>query len=352
MSDSYRVVRVPLAVSLIRQMDRLVLGGAGGFASRTEFIQEAVDAMVLEHTYPEAAEPADQRRGNGTMPARAGANMAPRPVADTNDGRALEIRDTAIRGPARGYTVQAGIADIVGALMFGLHNRDYPSIWAASRIAARTADSPMEIDSLLNDVVNEAWEYARKLASLERRISGKLTALFPTNESKQQTASSAFLSFAVGGCHINPHDGRVIAKGPLFEWGVLQVEKRDGYLVAGVTASGHDLLNALEGISLDLPHTEEMGRRFVEFLKRSAPADWRGFELVLAGASDGDTRPELIDRFCNAHSAWDARKAGNFATGYVARAREWGLLHPKLVNHQYQLTEFGRRLLEPDGGQE
>ena len=353
--DELRIVRVPLPGVLIRRMDQLILGGAGGFGTRAEFIREAVEAMVLETTYAEAPEepvsPRSQVR-DSLASASTASEKSPEVAAVPSTGRPPSLEDTRLRRPSPGYVMANGLAEVSDGPMFGLHNRDYPSIWAASRIAAFTTDGSAEIGALFGKVVNDAWQYAKRLAVLEKSLNRKkLTALFPTNEAKPQSAACAFLDFAVGRYDARPQKGnsepRLTAEGPLFSWGVLQIQKQNGSLMAGVTELGYSMLDALDGLSLDLPHSEEAGKWFCDHLRRVSPGDWWGFATLLNACLEGATRAELTAAYCSSHPEWEPKKAGNYLTGYVARAREWGLLEPKLVNHHYQLTNLGQEQAEP-----
>jgi hypothetical protein len=334
-------------------MDELILSGAGGYGSRAEFIREAVEALVLETTYSEASgeRTGGPRQEENSAPPRpsggaSGCASGSAPVSPPS----FTLAETEIRVSSRGYVVADGLAEVRDEPMFGLHNRDYPSIWAASRIATRTVDAPMQIDSLFKGLVADAWQYAKKLSALEESLSRKLTALFPTNERKSQSAASAFLDFAVGGyvLNCNEHEGdqKIVGRGPLFKWGVVQVEKQDDHLVAALTASGYDMLEALNGISLDLPHSQQGAKWFCGFLRHASPADWSGFATVLHACREAPTRSDLTAAFCQSYPEWGPKKAGNYLTGYVARSREWGLLEPKLVDRRYRLTELGKRQLE------
>ena len=49
-----RVVKLLLPLPLIRQMDRVLLDGVGGFTTRNEFVREAIDSYMLELTHEPA----------------------------------------------------------------------------------------------------------------------------------------------------------------------------------------------------------------------------------------------------------------------------------------------------------
>ena len=79
-----RVVKLLLPLALIRQMDRLLVDGIGGFATRTEFVREAIESYMLELTHePAPAEPTPisarkrQLRPVGSMPTEATVTLRP-----------------------------------------------------------------------------------------------------------------------------------------------------------------------------------------------------------------------------------------------------------------------------------
>ncbi len=333
-------------------MDLLILRGVGGFTARAEFIREAVEAMVLETSFQQAPEGPTPESSRQQVPTSLTQESPPpvneSPSPESEWSVSLEsLEGTRLPPVPAGYVVEQGVAVVSDNPMFGLHNRDYPSIWAASQIASLTREGPKEIEAVFETVVKRAWQYAKRLAVLERAINRKkLTALFPANDAKPQSAASAFLQFAIGKYDTRTEGGacgmRLNAEGPLFAWRVLQIQPVNGSLLAGITEPGYKLLNALSGIGLDLPHSEEASRWFCDHLRRTSPGDWSGFSTLLNACRDGASRAEVTDAFCRSHPEWSAKKAGNYLTGYVARAREWGLLKPKLVNHQYELTTLGQ----------
>lgn len=349
MAEDVRIVRVPLPLDLIRRMDKLIVSGKGGYGTRGEFIREAIEAMVLECTYAQA--PKELLSSTNTLASNNQAtgrdHESAQGTCPLKEERPFALTDTRIHAPSPGYVLANGVAQVADEPIFGLHNRDYPSIWAAGRIAARTSDGAMDAGELFAEVVADAWLFAKKLLGLEKCVGRKLTALFPTNEGKVQTASAGFCTFAVG--RYSASGSRVMAEGPLFKWHVVQIEEQNGRLAAGITAAGYRLLELLDGISLDLPHARKLAERFLDHIRLVAPRDWWGFATVLSAARDGAGRTELVASFQREHSAWNVNKASNYAAGYVARAREWGLLEPKLVDRRYRLTDLGRQQLKRDG---
>src|SRR5438445_3302956 len=93
-----RVVKLLLPLALIRQMDRLLLDGIGGFTTRNELVREAIESYMLELTHDAApAEPAlsgPTRQLRQVAPVLTAATVALTPDAT------LTIADTALRPAA------------------------------------------------------------------------------------------------------------------------------------------------------------------------------------------------------------------------------------------------------------
>jgi hypothetical protein len=232
--------------------------------------------------------------------------------------------------------------------LFGLHNRDYPSLWALAQLAARAAAGPVALNTFLHDVTEEAWAFAARLLRLERARGFKLTALLPTNRSKPQSSEQGFQGFAIGTCEAR---GKSLhARGPLFLWRACAADIRAGKVVIGMTDAGYQLLDSLDGLSLRLPHSADRAVRFLEHLKRFAPSDWWGFAQIMAAAEGGVDRAHLIEQVAEARSDWSESEVATNAAGYVARSREWGLLETRQTEGMYRLTPLGLEILHSARG--
>jgi Arc/MetJ-type ribon-helix-helix transcriptional regulator len=328
--ESDRIVRIPLPVELVRRIDQLILSGAGGFQTRTDVFREGAQMVLDEYTH------------SGGPAAREYDRLAPDgDGAATGDESRLE--ETVIHAPAEpSAVIVESIAAVRGQLLFGLHNRDYPSLWALRQIADLTVLAPRELDECLRLVTAAAWRYAEKLSALDGTSRLKLTALFPTNQAKPQSADDAFRNFAIGGCATT--GAGLVATGPLFEWLTCAVVLDSNQKVAvGLTDHGYRLLVTLDGLSLRLPHERTHSEAFFEYLQKFDPADWQGFEFALAIVAGEATRDELVEAFAG---KLDDRQdqAATYAAGYIARAREWGLIEPKQMRGRYALTTFGEEV--------
>jgi hypothetical protein len=347
-----RIVKIPLPLRLIRQIDEALVAGLGGYSTRTEFFRDAAEGLLLELQYEPApaeplpaahrvaaAPPASQPDTGPSRPSDAG-NVEPgaRPPATL-----MSLEQTVLRLADAGDPIE-GQAQVDDEPLFGMHNRDFPSLWAAYGLARRAQMGPVPYEAFVDDITAEAWEYAAALQALEESGPQKLTALFPTNRDKPQSSADAFKAFAVGSV-TNGRGGPLRADGPLFAWRVGQVRQADGQIVLGLTTEGWRLLRELDGISLDLPHPPGFARKFFDHLRRFSPGDWWGFRRTLDAVADGPTRLELVQAFQDARPDWSSNVAATNAQGYLARAREWGLVQPKQVAGRYALTDFGSEFL-------
>jgi hypothetical protein len=347
-----RVVKLLLPLPLIRSMDRLLVEGVGGFTTRNEVVREAIESYLLELTHePAPAEPAVRsRRARGRLavaPTRLDPDQPELLDAEAEDTVPFSVLTTALAQLPADVPVIAGVAGVVDEPLFGMHNRDYPSLWVARRLVDYVGQGPLVFEEFAERVTDEAWSFAELLSSLEGEGAQKLTALFPTNHAKRPTASSAFRVFAIGNVTAN---GRVRAEGALFLWRVIDVSPSEGGFVVGLTEPGRVLLEQLAGLTVVPPHPPEHARAFVAHLRVHASADWWGFEQVLAIVTERPTRLELVEAFRAARPDWRETVAATNAQGYVARAREWGLIAPKVIDGRYELTELGAEVAE--GGAE
>ena len=162
---------------------------------------------------------------------------------------------TALTPPASGATI-AGDADLSrpeGRPLFGLHNRDYPSLWALAHLATMALNGPVPAATFYTEVLHEAWRFGELLLAIEKHLGIKCTAQFPTNPDKRKPAELGFRSFAIG--DYRDAGDTYTTNGPLFEWGLAGLAKGDetGPLI-GVTPDGWTILRAVTGVSVEEPH--------------------------------------------------------------------------------------------------
>lgn len=314
-----RIVRIPMPVSLIREMDTALAASAGGYTTREEFIGDAVRDRLLELEYdPAPLGPGEDvaRPALSAAAAEQGGEVVPRLIPPPFD-----LDETVLRAPQAGFVLE-GEASVQDAALLGLHNRDYTSLWALSQLGDLVAESPLPIAAALKAVTERAWEFSARLRPLDAGAELKLTALFPTNRSKAQSASGQFRAFAIG--TVRESEGSLHGDGPLFLWRALQARRGAGAVEIGITGPGWDLLAAVDGISLRLPHAPETASRFLDYLRAHAPADLAALVLALRGAGERMMRAELIAAYREGYPTWTEVLSSTNAAGYIARGREWG----------------------------
>lgn len=375
-TSDVRLARVLLPASLLREVDQLVLSGHGGYESRQEFFAEAIENHVLEVKHGATDEgqlllardlvqdpPAEPRRvpvtGNGSPTAEVSAENAhdksalPAALADGEPiDQLTELAQTALTPIERGAVIEDGCAAFKQEPLFGLHNRDYPSLWALTAVARMTANGPAPASLVYAEITRQAWRFAGALANLEKKAPGKPTALFPTNTAKPQSAEEGFKAFALGSISRKANgDGMFETAGPLYSWQAVQLVKAEnGTPSLGLTPAGWDLLQAMAGLTLAWPHEREFAERFFDYLRDHAPWDWAGFEHLLSFSRERPTRTELAAEFGRWQPTWSQAMQNTNAAGFVARAREWGLLETMLVDGRYTLTEYGDSMLTERSG--
>ncbi len=331
--QSTRILRIPLPIKLIYEMDELVTSGKGGLDSREDLAREAIEAMVLELRYG-LAEPEAQLH------------------QDTTDATPLsldppDVSFTALQAP---LDTSCFVKPLASSLQpaSGFHNRDYPSLWAAAQLGKLLKEESMAFADMAEVLVEQAWIFAEQLVRLDDVLIGKPSALFPTNQRKRQSAEGNFLMFAVGAL-THGNSGEHIAQGTLFDWQVLGMEMTPSGPQVGFTHVGQELLNSMAGLTVIHPHPADYTHRFLDYLSKYAPGDWLGFQLMLRSVNLRIRREELIDVFHERWPMWKRKVASNNAAGYIARGREWGLVEMGQVDRCYALTELGHQVLSGQG---
>ena len=334
-AGAIRMVRVPLPIDKIDEIDRIIEQGLGGFRDRQELIAEAIDAYLLELKYEQPPTGRDIVPVDRSLGARS-----------EREGSALPRGTPVLSNLPDCIIASAGSEKVTRGPLFGLHNRDFPSIWAAWQLALMTADRLVPQSEYLKKITAEAWKVGEILRGIDAGSKGpKLAALFPTNAEKPGQSEAAFRPFGVGSCSLN--DG-LRCSGPLFLWNLCAAEQRGSELYLGLTDSGRKFLQSLDGISADIPHSADHADSFFRYLREHAPEDWWGFAAVLNIGKSIPTRDELLMHFGrerdHLREQWSDHQVGSYATGYISRCREWGILEPKLLNNRYYLTDYGNSL--------
>ena len=324
-------------------MDELVATRTGGLDSRAEFAREAIEAMVLELRHGVYEPQAQQRRESGSQhdsDPQASAEVLP------SDRHAPAGDDPAFTSLAAPPVVTHLVPPVEDARepLLGMHNRDYPSLWAGVELCRSFRDGPVQFETAVAAVTDAAQVFGRHLVQLDGSSPGKPSALFPTNLKKIESAKQNFEYFAIGWITRNP-DGTVRLHGPLADWKVIGLEGDSGEPLVGLAEPGRALLTAMAGLTVTQPHPVEYARVFLAHLTVHAPGDWRGLVEMLRAVSGRPTRLELNRAFTDRWPEWSSTTAATTAAGYVARGREWGLVEMKQADGRYELTDFGDEVL-------
>ena len=217
------------------------------------------------------------------------------------------------------------------------------------QIADITSKGITGADECFDEVLRRAWTVGKRLASLERAGSPRYSALFPTNDKKKDSSESNFRAFAVGRIVGN---GTRRTIGPLFQWKLCGLSGPPKDLRIGLLPAAETLLARLDGISADTPHSEDHARAFLDHLRNNAAADFEMLMRILTWIQDEPTRERLVENVAHFDAGWSPQQANSYAAGYVARAREWGFVEPKMTDNTYSLTTFGRDVLSEYGRKE
>jgi hypothetical protein len=335
--NDLRIMRIPLPVRLIREMDAVIINGRGGYATRAEFIVDAIQERVVELSIG-GVEDAGPPPG---LPKLEASTTPPQAVAD------LSLDTTVLGAPSDGFTVPADL-DLSrpdGSPLFGLHNRDYPSLWVLKQLAASTTDGPIPLEAFYADVTQQAWTFGAHLLALENHTGTKLTALFPTNTEKRKSAEIGFRNFAIG--DYRGTDGQHYrTTGPLFEWrAVGLIHDGASEPLVGLTTAGRSLLEHMSPVTVEEPHSATAAAAFMNHLRDHASADLSVFvEISRAIGKAGATRDDVLAHIAEAWSDWTRNEVSTNSAGYIARAREWGLVEAKQIKSKYHLTTTGIEL--------
>ena len=345
-----RIVKIPMAADLIRRMDEALTSGRGGLETREQFFREAAEGLLAELSYPEAPpEPVTARASAGAAAPPVSASLAEMldsvPPWEQDELRLADLAGSALAPIPAGATLSEGVARPSDEPLLGLHNRDFPSLWAAWRLARYSQEGLTTVAEFWRRVTAAAWFFGERLMSFEHSPGAlRLTPIFPTNPNKREAAEQGFQVFALGEIPRRPPgQGGIPVGGPLFNWRICQLERQDGELLIGLTPAGRSLLGQLVGLSLELPHRQDQAEAFLGHLYAHAEGERWGFERILAIVAEEPSREELIAAIREEKVDWTAATAGSVAQGYVARAREWGLLEPRLQEGRYKLTGFGEK---------
>ena len=321
-----RPVKILLPAGLADRVDEAVTSELGGFRDRHALIATAIDAYLVDLVY--ANENEEAAPGVESLPDAM--NVRPAVVLP------------AVAAMPRGVAAVDTASALVDEPLLGLHNRDWPSLWALGVLAEMAAETVVPWRGFLLEVTSRAWKVAEKIEETSVAGGRKVTALLPTNRAKAQAAESAFQGFAVASVGRRATANSMFpVSGPLPLWRAIAFTIKGGELCVGVTDLGWDLLKRMSGLAPTAPHGADPAASFFRFLAAHSPTDWWGFETMLANIACSPTRNQYVAGFVSARK-WSGSVAASAAQGYLARGREWGLVEPKIIDGRYLLSDFGK----------
>jgi hypothetical protein len=321
-TDARRLVKLWLPASLLAAMDE-VIRSTRAYNGREDFVAEAISDRIAD----------ERARPNTISPPSLEIGERPNEV---DRGLVLALWESASVVTAPGFRIKEP--------MLGLHNRDYPTLWAADLLANIVAARGEALSWIhfVARAASAAWTASEALAALDDdRTEGtlKATVAFPKNPLKRNASEARFTEHMLGSLR----QGR--ASGPLFALGLAGIAEGAAPDRIAPTKAGLALLRALRaaGLGPRPPHPPRAWFTFRDHLKSALPADLRQWTIVLEALAEGPSPEEAAVRF---QGTWQGSTAQTNINGYVSRGREWGLVEPKLAEGRYKLTPLGIRTVE------
>lgn len=304
------------------------------------------------------------------------------PVAEmlrrVTETRPTNLADTALRpvGGAKAFEPTERVENGPDEPQFGLHNRDYPSLWSLQLLAEATTKGPVRYSEfawalnlagvVFGDAVRQIYESSPEPMAMDPsrmfpKIRDSKKGQWEKFSSQRFTPGEArvlrapFPNHALGRVQAKRSGagrGEILARGPLPQWKAIAFETDGRDLLLGPTDRGLELLKSMEGITLDLPHDQKKAEDFLSYLEDTSPADYESFVILSRCVEEEPTRDELVQTFGRAllgqldlSADQYERQIAGVMQGYVSRAREWGLVEPRLARpgRRYTLTSFGAR---------
>lgn len=336
-----RLVKLALPSDLVAAMDAYI-NISPSYSGRQDFVADAIANLLVdlevggtaaEVTFLEVAT-AFSAEGTGVSSSAALSgsskntavvipSVMPKSVEPFETSAALAL--AGISFPADGLLRTEGISPSPLEPTWGIHNRDFPTLWAAGILSRELASvETVDYQMWLTETTEIAWRLAASLDGSDIDLSG-----FPMNVDKAEKSESRFVRFFLG---------ETVGRGPLFELGLVS-EVEPGRVA--LTLDGSKVLSRLEGWTprLSDPPSSETRDIFLSHLFRRVPADFKLLkeiiDLINEGASDRDS---LIAEIGSRNSSWPPGVTATNVAGFIGRAREWGLIERRQKNRRYELS--------------
>lgn len=326
-AEPARLIKLVLPAELVRGMDRAILAAAGAYQDRNEFVAEAIRDRLVEEA---------SLRDTRSRPASD--EKAPRrPTLEAViQGESLE--GSVDLGSWRDRSPASLPALPTTEVNFGLHNRDFPTLWALDTLAVLSADegAPVAWDRFLDRVRNEGALLGERL---RMRDLAKPTALrvgvgFPKPGPKIAASIDRFVASNVG-------SGRR-ADGPFFVLALAAFADHEHERLAPTDAGLRVLSDMIQrGLGPDLPQPPGAFECWWRYTSELAPAEHAAWLKVLQVIEGEPTREALTHQF----PEWRGHTATTNTVGFISRSREWGLTEPEMIEGRYRLTDLGRTVV-------
>jgi hypothetical protein len=324
-----RLVKLWLPVETVRRMDAAILR-SGVYVDRADYVQEAILDRLSE-----------EEHGSGEAGVRSPDETPLSLVPEEIVPFAADVAETV--GLFGDWVARSAptLPPLSGPQTnFGLHNRDYPTVWACDLLGRMTSEvgEPIDWAVFSEELLRQSWRVGRRLA-VDDAESGrpvKASTGFPTNMAKKDAAERRFLAHAFGLPHARGYPGPVF----VFKW--VGVEPGADARISLSEPGLRFLARLAETGDPGPPYDEASWTIFADHLLAYAQPELRAWLSVLELLRERPTRLELVAR-C---TWWKGSEAATNAMSYVSRGREWGLIEARLDDSRYTLTARGTREID------
>lgn len=326
-AEAARLIKLVLPAELVRGMDRAILAGAGAYQDRNEFVAEAIRDRLVE----EAALRDSPSRSTSVVKAPIRPTQVAVNQVSSFDG-SVDLGSWRDRAPASLPALPTT------GVNFGLHNRDFPTLWALDRLAMLSADdgAPVAWDRFIDRVRDEGASLGERLRMLDLAMPTTLRVGvgFPRPGPKMAASIDRFVASNVG-------SGRR-ADGPFFVLALAAFADREHERLAPTDAGLRVLSDMIQvGLGPELPQPPDAFECWWRYTSELAPAEHAAWLKVLQVIEGEPTREALTQQF----PEWLGHTATTNTVGFVSRSREWGLIEPEMIEGRYRLTDLGRTMV-------
>jgi hypothetical protein len=317
-------------------MDHHILASAGGYQDRNEFVSEAIRDRLAEDAAMQPEKALDQPSYR-QVAQEIVASAVPQPARDSAMATGIPATARAPGGQVylgdwhRGETctVPARPTDLVN---FGLHNRDFPTLWALNRLATMTSRDPVTWDQFVAFTREESAGVGERLrlSDLSQATPIPIGIGFPKPGPKREQSLDRFVAAMIG--------SKRRTDGPIFALALAGFADDDRQTVAPTNAGLAALGDMVDrGLGTVLPQPQPVFERWWQYLSEWAPAERAAWHKVLTVVAENPDRDGLVSRF----PEWRGHIATTNTVGFISRSREWGLVPPQMFEGRYQLTDLG-----------